>query len=276
MAKFVEVEDELEDIKTKTKTTQTQTQTQTQKATAPAELEDEPEQKPATPTKTKAAVDDDNLDIEFGDQKVMTRSDGLNRLRPGKGEAVRFALLPFIKPKSCKSHFVEAKDKKGSYRCFETESEEEIPYCCDKLGEGTLHVVALALHYTNADKKTGKYEKGTAIEWEVGYVDLSRSNYRSVSNLAPEEATPYDIDIVMTQKENKQYEFTLVSPKARWALNPDLAAEVEEAAQKFIRDGGRKLKGKLGKVLTLTEWKALLASTASSAEDASLEDIGEI
>jgi hypothetical protein len=155
---------------------------------------------------------------------------------------------------------------------------DEPGYCCQKIGEdGQLHVVALAVLYLNADPTTGGYEKGAPIEWEVGYVDLSRANYRSVSNLAPEEATPYDIDMVMAKKDNGiGYEFTLKSPKARWTVNPALKAEVEAAAQKFVKDGGKKLIGKLGKVATLLEWKALLAGIPTTAEDAALNDIDDL
>ena len=183
----------------------------------------------------------------------MAKGDGLNRIRADKQKVVRFALLPFIKPKAGKSHFVEAKDKKGTFRCLPVKSEDDTPYCCAKLEEdGMLHVVALAIQYVNADSKTGGYAKDAnghfpPIEWEVGYVDLSRSNYRSVSNLPPEDSDVYDIDMVMSKKENGiGYEFTLKANKARWRQNPALAKEVEAAAQKFLRDGGKKLIGKLG------------------------------
>ena len=250
------------------------------KATAAADLDED--EIPAPVTKAKATVaatdDDENLDVAFGDQKIMAKGDGLNRIRAEKGKVVRFALLNFIAPKSAKSHFVDQKDKKGTFRCAPVKTEGEIPYCCAKLEEeGMLHVVSLAIQYTNADAKTGGYAPGTPMEWEIGYVDLSRSNYRAVSGLAPEDSTVYDIDIVMSKKENGiGYEFVLKSVKAKWKQNPELVAEVEAAAQKFVNDGGKKLIGKLGRKQTPIEWKALLSGQAGSGKEASLEDIEDM
>jgi len=280
-------DDELDDIPVSVKQSASTTPTTntTAAAAAPAPTQEvEDEKPPVASTKSKAsAEDDEDLDVDFGDQKLMAKGDGLNRIRADKQKVVRFALLPFIKPKAGKSHFVETKDKKGTFRCVAVKSEDETPYCCLKLEqEGMQHVVALAIQYTNADAKTGGYAKDAEghfppIEWEVGYVDLSRSNYRSVSNLPPEDSDVYDIDMVMSKKDNGiGYEFTLKANKARWRQNPALAKEVEAAAQKFLRDGGKKLIGKLGRKLTAVEWKALLAVQAASGKEASLEDIEDM
>ena len=280
MAKFTD--DELEDLPV-AKSTPTTASSATATATAKAPAKEELSEDEDIPVKTGASKpshtttdEDENLDVDFGDQKLMSKGDGLNRIRADKQKVVRFALLPFIKPKAGKSHFVETKDKKGTFRCVAVKSEDETPYCCLKLEqEGMQHVVALAVHYINADAKTGIYEKGQPIEWEVGYVDLSRSNYRAVSNLAPEDSDVYSIDIVMSKKDSGiGYEFVLRSAKAKWKQNPELAAEVEAAAQKFIKDGGKKLIGKLGRNLTIAEWKILLSGLqAASGKEASLEDI---
>jgi hypothetical protein len=276
MPKF---DDELNDLPIATKTVAT-TATAVAPAKAPVgDLEDGevPTHKP--PSKTAATVDeaDDVVDVEFGDSKLMAKGDGLNRIRAEKNKTVRFAILPYITPKSAHSHFVDTKDKKGTFRCL-TAKDEETPFCCAKLGEeGMLHVVSLAIQYTNADPKDGTYVKGTPIEWEIGYVDLSRSNYRAVSNLAPEDSSVYDIDIAMSKKDSGiGYEFVLRAVKARWKLNPELAAEVEAAAQKFVKDGGKKLIGKLGRKLDLVGWRALLSGQATSSAEASLEDIGDL
>ena len=266
-------------VSTKSKPTTT-SHVATPRATPKDELDDD-DTPPVVKSNSKASADDDdeNLDIEFGDQRFMTKGDGLNRIRPDKDKVVRFALLPFLSPKSAKSHFVDSKDKKGTYRCAPVKSEDEIPYCCQKLDdEGAQHVVALALHYTNADPKTGTYEKGTPIDWEIGYVDLSRSNYRSVSGLAPEDSSVYDIDIVMSKKTSGiGYDFVAKSLKAKWKLNPELAAEVEAVAQKFVKDGGKKLISKLGRKLSVIEWRALLSGVqAASGKEASLADIDDL
>jgi hypothetical protein len=268
MAKFED--DELDVIPTKTAVTTPAAEAETE---APAETPAKAETKTAV-----AADEDEDLDVDFGDQKLMAKGDGLNRIRAEKGKVVRFALLDFVKPKKGYSHFVDTKDKKGTFRCAPVKTEGEIPYCCAKLEEeGQQHVVALALLYTNADPKTGKYEKGASIDWEVGYVDLSRSNYRAVSGLAPEDTSVYDIDMVMSKKDNGiGYEFTLASVKARWKLNPDLGEEVKAAAAKFVNDGGKKLIGKLGRKQTPIEWKALLSGQAASGKEADLSDIEDM
>ncbi len=235
---------------------------------------------------TAAAGDEDDLDVEFGDEKLATRPNMLNRCRPAeKGRAVRFALLPFIKPKSAKNHFVELPGKKLTARCLTPNNSPDAGYCCAKLGEdGELHVAALVIRYTNADVKTGGYEKGAVIEWEIQYVDLTRSNYRAVSHLIDElqEDNPnisvYDIDIVMQHDPDRAfgYQFKRIAQKARWKQNPALMKEVEEAAQKFIKDDGKILKGRLGKKLTLQEWKAMLQGQSAGAEEARLDDVEDL
>jgi hypothetical protein len=233
-----------------------------------------------------ASADEDDLDVEFGDDKLATRPNMLNRCRPSeKGKAVRFALLPFIKPKSAKNHFVELPGKKLTARCLTPANSPDAGYCCAKLGEdGELHVAALVIRYTNADSKTGGYDKGAVIEWEVQYVDLTRSNYRAVSHLIDEmvEDNPnvsvYDIDIVMKHDPDRAfgYQFQRISQKARWKQNPQLVEEVKQAADKFTKEDGKILKGRLGKKLTLQEWKALLSGVAAGAEEARLDDVEDL
>jgi len=237
-------------------------------------------------TTAAAAGDEDDLDVEFGDEKLATRPNMLNRCRPAeKGKAVRFALLPFIKPKSAKNHFVELPGKKLTVRCLTPNNSPDAGYCCAKLGEdGELHVAALVIRYTNADTKTGGYEKGAVIEWEIQYVDLTRSNYRAVSHLIDEliEDNPsisvYDIDIVMKHDPDRAfgYQFQRIAQKSRWKQNPALMKEVEEASQKFIKDDGKILKGRLGKKMNLQEWKALLSGVAAGAEEAKLDDVEDL
>src|SRR5579863_519497 len=260
------------------------------KPTAVSEDElDEPTPKAASAGKggkATAAADEDDLDVDFGDEKLATRPNMLNRCRPSeKGRAVRFALLPFIKPKSAKNHFVDLPGKKLTARCLTPNNSPDAGYCCAKLGEdGELHVAALVVRYTNADTKTGGYEKGAVIEWEIQYVDLTRSNYRAVSHLIDElvEDNPnisvYDIDIVMQHDPDRAfgYQFKRIAQKARWKQNPQLVEEVKQAAEKFTKDDGKILKGRLGKKLTLQEWKALLAGQSAGAEEARLDDVEDL
>jgi hypothetical protein len=263
------------------------------KATATVVDEDELEPKAASGGAGKGTgkgtvVEDENMDADFGDEKLATRPNMLNRCRPSeKGKAVRFALLPFIKPKKAKNHFVELPGKKFTARCLTPLDSPDAGYCCAKLGEdGELHVAALVVRYLNADTKTGGYDKGAniPIEWEVQYVDLTRSNYRQVSHLVDEliedqpNITVYDIDIVMQHDPDRAfgYKFTRISQKARWKLNPALVEEVKKAAEKFTKDDGKILKQRLGKKLTLAEWKALLTAGVAGAEEAKLDDVKDL
>lgn len=286
-------EDELDDVKPQAAKAAAPAQSaaaapakaQTAKA-AVVEEEDLDDPKPAAKGAKATETSDDNLDVDFGDEKLANRPNQLPRCRPSeKGKAVRFALLPFIKPKSAKNHFVELPGKKLTARCLTPADAPEAGYCCAKLGEdGELHVAALVIRYTNADSKTGGYEKGAVIEWEIQYVDLTRSNYRQVSHLVDEllEDNPtisvYDIDIVMQHDPDRAfgYQFKRIAQKARWKQNPELVAEVKAEAEKFTKDDGKILKARLGKKMTLAEWKALLSSAAAGATEAKLDDVEDL
>lgn len=153
----------------------------------------------------------------------------LTRIIADQDEPVRFALLPFVEPK------------------FQVE----------KLDEGMIHVhvVALALRYTNADSTTGRYKKDDPIEWQIGYVDIDFLDWRAISRVTPDDGTMYDIDMVMA-KENyvglyhdddgdgydsdecdeimTGYDFLKVSAKARWKQNPEVDAAVESAVRALL------------------------------------------
>jgi hypothetical protein len=248
-----------------------------------------------TPGKAKAEAD--NCDTDFDDEKVYVRPGQLDQCRPEKrGEAARFAFVPkeWIKFKSAKSHYLEfgtGKDaKKGRFRCLSPLGSEEPGWCCVRLKEdGTVDVVALVVRYTNANPVDGKYvaivdpvtgaKSAPPIAWALQFIRLTQWNLKQIKKLPDEESSPFDIDIVMTKAEGKAfgYEFNRISPKARWLQNPELVAEIKAAAQKFIREDGKILKAKLGKKLSLVEWKAMLAGVATSAEDAaSMGDVADL
>ena len=247
-------------------------------ASAPkaVDLDDNPPVNTPKAAAGKGDVGPAGREVDFGDEELMKRGDGLNRIRPDKGsdKVVRFSLLPFAKPKAARSHYVVTKEGKSNRLCLTKDAEPG--YCCTKLDEeGRMHVVAPALQYLNANPRTGKYTKGMPVEYKVGYVDLSRPNYRSVSLLPEEGQSVYDLDIVMALNGNK-YEFNVVSRLARWRKNPELAAEVEKTTKALIGEGGKKLDRKLGRKTTLLEWKALLAGVATGAEEASLDNLEEV
>jgi hypothetical protein len=209
-----------------------------------------------------AIVVSEDDDCEFGDTKLMRKTDGLDRVRPAKGDAVRFAILPGFKPKKAMNHYI---DKKGTYRCLTTEEGEGI--CCKQLGASDLHFAALVVHYTNANTKTGKYTADqTDTEFEIKYVYLSRTNFADISALVQEDERPEDFDIVMTHRENGiGYKLSRVSKEARWKKTKSVHNAVLAAAEKF--EDGVLLTKKLGKKLNAIEWKQLLSTLEGSADE---------
>jgi hypothetical protein len=278
MKQFVD-DDELEQLETKktkvTKPTDDDDETPVKQASKKTtKVVDDDDEEVPKPKAKKAASDEEDLDVAWGDEKVMAKTDGLDRIRPEKKHVCRIAILPFITPKKSTVHYIKGK---GTYRCLSSEEQE---ICCEKLGENELRIVALALLYTNADPKTGQKPKDKAgnllpIEYEVGYVQLSRTNFRSISTLPEEEQTVYDIDIVMSLRDSGTgFEFKKIASTALYKKNPQLVAEIEEACKPFL--DGKKLKNKLGKKVSNIEFKALLASVATTAEEANLDDVNDL
>lgn len=202
---------------------------------------------------------DTSLDVEFGNPKLMERGDGLNIVRPEKNNAVRFALLQ--KARKALIHYV---GEKGSLLCLAEQNSEEGAACCQRYGDPQLRVVALCIHYVNADAD-GRLPKGTVPEIEIGYVRLSQPNYRSISMLPPDERTVYDLDIVMSHRASGiGYDFIVASSTPRYRA-AGLEKEVERLATPFL--DGKKLASKLGKKMTEAEFKAVLDGDAMDVEE---------
>lgn len=242
-------------------------------ATAAASIDDV-EDAPVGGTTKPATKSVDEYDVSFGDEKLMSKSDGLDILRPDKGKTVRFALLDnYVHAKRAFNHYIE---KKGTYHCLSPEKNDAV--CCTKLGNSQPQIVSLVLHYTNANPKTGRYDKDSngvrpPVQWEIKFVRLSRSAFRRVSSLVEEDGAPQDIDITMNHRDSGiGYEYNKVSP-ARWKKNPQLVAEVEAALKQFA--DGKKLLSKLGKKISQLEFKAILAGTTQS-DEADLSQVDDI
>jgi hypothetical protein len=114
-----------------------------------------------------------------------------------------------------------------------------------------LRILVPVVHYTNADRDTGKYQKvadGSAlsIEWEIRYVELTRFELEDVKRLPDEEQTEYDIDIVLKRPHDTFYELNRVYGKARWKQDPERAEQVEKAAAEASDALAAKLTGKAG------------------------------
>jgi hypothetical protein len=290
-AGFQTFDDELDAVPTTPAPAQTQARpAQAATAAAPAHSAKQHAAAAADEEETPAKVaDNENLDTDFDDKRVYDRPGQLNQCRPDKGKAARFSFLPkeWIAPQTAKSHFPEigtGKDaKKGRYRCLTPMGgESEQQYCCLALDEdGEVSVVALVVRYTNADAVTGKYEKDATgnfpkVEFAIEFVRLSQFNMRQIKKLPDEDKTPFDIDLVMTHADRAfGYEFNRKSNVPRWTLDPEVAAAVKAAAQRFIKDGGKVLRAKLGQKLNEIEWKALLSGKKVGGES-KLENVEEL
>jgi len=247
----------------------------------PQEAPRQPQHPPqsAQPRQLSQAGDAAGEEVGWGDEQTMRLGDGLERIRPEKGsdKAVRFALLPFLRPRRTRIHWVQVGGGKVCRLCL---AQGDTPgWCCTKLGEeGRYRVVVLAICYTNANPKTGGYTKlpdgsRPPVEWKIGYLDLSPSSYRTISELPEDDASPYDYDYAMSMVNNR-YEIK-TRGGALWKADAEVRKAVEEASRKYAADGGVKLGRKLGKKLSLAEWKTLL-SGAPSAGEVSLNDMEEL
>jgi hypothetical protein len=243
-------------------------------------VDEEDESLPAT-TKASAKPSSDEFNVEFGDEKLMEDEGGLKvPLRPDTGKTVRFALLTdYVPAKRAFNHYIE---KKGTFLCLTPEDKSEICCTADGQKESQPQIVALVLHYTNADPKTGQYKKDKdgvvpPTEWEIRFSRLSRSAFKRISKMTEEDGKPTDIDITMCHKSDGGigYEYNRTN-LARWKKNPALVKEVEAALQPFIKDGGKKLISRLGKKISKTEWRILLAGSKPASDASNLEDISDI
>lgn len=286
----MQFDDDFENIPVTSKTA-----TATAAAPAPVPVASAPTPKPETTAKAAAeedetpmVTDNESLDTDFDDEKVFARPGQLDQCRPDKGKAARFAFIPkeWIAPQTSKSHFVETgvgKDaKKLRVRCLTPMGNEaEQQYCCTALEkDGEVGVVALVVRYTNADLTTGKYEKGAdgnfpPVEFAIQFVRLSGFNMRQIKKLPDEDSNPFKIDIVMTHADGRAfgYEFNRKSNVPRWTLDPQVAAAVKTAAQRFL--DGKALRTKLGQKMNEIEYKALLSGKKVGG-DATLGNVEEL
>lgn len=216
------------------------------------------------PSKPVVDEDEDDMDCEFGDEKIMKKVYPFDRIRPKDHEAVRFAVYPGMKPKKANIHYIDGEGG-GNYRCLS--SDEGTAVCCQKLGDPDLKIAVAVVHYVNADPATGKYGKDvTETVVAVKHVILSRTNFSDISKCIQEDETVDNFDIVMTKKTNGiGYDFNRISKEARWKKNPTVVAQVEAGFEKY--KDGKELAKKLGKKLTVLEFKALLSKSAGDSSD---------
>ena len=254
-----------------------------------AVLDDEEDEGTTTATANTAAVDRAD-DIEFGDEELMKKGDGFDKFAPpenDKRRVVRVCMLSdILPPKLARTHFLT---NKGMFRCNSVyekgklvkQAKSDAMLANDDKQKSQFTVVVLALWYVNADPYDGKYKKGkdgeiAPIEWQIGYIKLSKSGYGRVSRLVPEDRKPREIDIMIAWKENKiGFDYSVLTQDARFRKSSELTKEVMEAAEAF-RDGKR-LAQCLGKKITELEFMAMLAGkSATSAKDTTVDDVSDL
>jgi hypothetical protein len=235
-----------------------------------------------------------NYDVEFGDEATMAKGDGFDKIAPpdnDKTKVVRVSMLTDVL--TPKKHWVHFVTNKGSFLCASKRDEKglitEKALCCKKLDNdpkqnAQLNVLVLVLYYKNADSKTGKYiqkkdKEGNAepitVEWSIGFIKLSRSGFRRVSNLIEEDQKPHEFDMMISHKDSGiGFEYNKIASKALFRRNDELLKEVFAAAASF-KDGVALTK-KLGKRLNDLEWAALLGGASSKASDASVDDVSDL
>lgn len=241
-------------------------------------IDDEDEDEaPRSSKKSKASViDDDDEDVDFGNEDLMKNPGFLERLEvKEKGIFARFTILSEVKPKKAYSHYVEGK---GSFRCFTDHSDKKAPKaaCCKQLGDPGLDIVALVLHYTNANPKDGKLKKDQPVEFSIKYIKLSRTQYAKISRLAEEDGTVYGIDILMFQPNSGiGYDYTRISSKAKYLSNPELVSAVKEELDPYL--DGSKLSKRLPKKIAKAELNGYLTAANKDGDDeAELDEIEDI
>ena len=209
---------------------------------------------------------------QWDDERIKQAAAGLERYAPtSPGQGIMFAVLPGAPVVMAPTHYVSAgenDDQRGTYVCLKHLGAP--PICCDALEEPNMRVNVLAAIYTNTNN-AGRLAKGLAPEVIVGFIRLSATNHRTISNMLPDGVAPSQVDIIMTKSKRPGYEFALPSPgsKPRY-IEAGLQDEVMRAADKWM-DGVALVK-RLGKELSPLGWKLLLKHLKADAEDADLTE----
>ena len=158
----------------------------------------------ATPRKLPDGIDDGSAG-----RSEQQRMRAASLIAPERGRVQRIALLPQLPPLAV---------ERPSGRCG-------------------LRVALLALHYLNADPRTGYMThpatgKARAPEWRVGHIELSAQEFERLFGLPDDGESICDLDlsIVSGDFEEFRHEFNVKNRKALWKRSPEVKIGVDEAA----------------------------------------------
>ncbi len=203
--------------------------------------------------------------ISWGDEEVGRVGDGLNRLKPEANKKIRVALIPGVKPRAGRVHWIESGQTKGNFRCSGT----GCPLC---LGGNAARysVAAVAIQYTNADPVTGKLPKDTPLAYQVGYLAMGQQAFRAVSDIAPEGSTPADVDILISF-DGRRYDYKAACSPPRYRQAGD-----DEKVKALAAPELNKLGGKVGRNATPQQLKVFGATSGLKKTAATVDDIDSL
>ena len=201
-----------------------------------------------------------SYDIDWDTDKVKA-GDGLMRAKPGKDETLRFAVIPGVKPVAAMTHFFKA-PKTGVFQCLG----EGCPACAKE--ESRWSVAVLVAVYTGANKQTGKLTSSSNPDIQIGYLGMSATVFEMLRSAPLEGSGVADHDFAMTY-DGRRYNIKLLSPQTAYSK---LKVDVVELAKPFVP----KLQNKVGRIVSKTELRAMVASARTSSEDSNLSDVEEL
>ena len=144
--------------------------------------------------------------------------------------------------------------KKGLFSCLGT----SCPLC--KREDPRWTIAALVVAYLNADPDTAKMSPDATPQYKIGYLSLSQSNFKAISELAEEGKSPFDVDIAMAY-DGRRYNFIVINSVPRYVALGD-TEKILEMAKPFIP----LLKNKVGRKPTTDVLRA-------APEEANLSDM---
>lgn len=229
----------------------------------------------AKPTTTVAAAttvtadEDDGVDL-IEDRESLKAQAGLSSVLPKEaGKVNRFALVKGYKAYQKATHYLSTVGKGMTVVCPGAGCPE-----CAKAGDhgSRRKIAALAVKY-EVDNN-GKFPQGTVKPvLSIGFINMSPTAYSEITECPSENEDIYSIDFKSSKKSNGiGWNFNRQSnPTAYTKFGMEV--DVAELAAPYA--DGKILKSRLGKTVSVTELKALLAggTLVDTSATATLSDI---
>jgi hypothetical protein len=223
---------------------------------------------------TGANTDDlESLAVTFGDENLMKR-DGLELCRADQDRRVRFNILQgvanpgIVNPQGAWVHYLGEGKTGATYRCLANKEDRSTCPACAKGLKRSFSLACLVVQYPQADPATGKLPPDAAPQIAIKAVRLSQANYRTISELIPEDGSVADIDLVMFKDPSRPIGYGFKAAASRLKAT-NMQRQAAELAKPYIGDPGA-LARFLGKKVTAARMKAELTDAAEPS--GSLDD----